>query len=95
MYLDNKELVKQFFFIQTLLHLHITLYLSVGYLLCKVIFEIENRKIYLKAKINDFEKGEHIETLSEIGFEDLDDFSINKTKIRMFTTLQWPRKNTK
>ncbi|MDK0978755.1 hypothetical protein P5F73_04545 [Clostridium perfringens] len=41
---------------------------------------LDGKKIKLKAKINDFEKGEHIETLSEIGFEDLDDFNIKKTK---------------
>ena len=75
MYLDNKELVKQFFYTNIYYTLPVCEIPS-----GKVIFEIENRKIYLKVKLNDFEKGEHIETLSEIGFEDLDDFSINKTK---------------
>ena len=78
-YLDNKELVKQFFYTNIAPFTYYTLPVY-GIPAGNVIFEIENRKIYLKAKINDFEKGEHIETLSEIGFEDLDDFSINKTK---------------
>ncbi|HAT4307380.1 hypothetical protein [Clostridium perfringens] len=78
-YLDNKELVKQFFYTNIAPFTYYTLpvcEIHSG----KVIFEIGNRKIYLKVKLNDFEKGEHIETLSEIDFEDLDDFSINKTK---------------
>ncbi|WP_283704231.1 hypothetical protein [Clostridium perfringens] len=78
-YLDNKELLKQFFYTNIAPFTYYTLPVC-GIPAGKVIFEIENRKIYLKAKLNDFEKGEHIETLSEIGFEDLDDFSINKTK---------------
>lgn len=78
-YLDNKELVKQFFYTNIAPFTYYTLPVC-GIPAGKVIFEIENRKIYLKAKLNDFEKGEHIETLSEIGFEDLDDFNIKKTK---------------
>ncbi|MGG7207687.1 hypothetical protein ACSW96_09580 [Clostridium perfringens] len=78
-YLDNKELVKQFFYTNIAPFTYYTLPVC-GIPAGKVIFEIENRKIYLKAKLNDFEQGEHIETLSEIGFEDLDDFNIKKTK---------------
>lgn len=78
-YLDNKELAKQFFYTNIAPFTYYTLPVC-GIPAGKVIFEIENRKIYLKAKLNDFEQGEHIETLSEIDFEDLEDFSINKTK---------------
>lgn len=78
-YLDNKELVKQFFYSNISPFTYYTLPVC-GIPAGRVIFEIENRKIYLKVKLNDFEKGEYIETLSEIGFEDLDDFKIKKTK---------------
>ena len=71
-YLDNKELAKQFFYTNIAPFTYYTLPVC-GIPAGKVIFEIENRKIYLKAKLNDFEQGEHIETLSEIDFEDLED----------------------
>lgn len=52
-YLDNKELVKQFFYTNIAPFTYYTLpvcEIHSG----KVIFEIGNRKIYLKVKLNDF-----------------------------------------
>lgn len=78
-YMDNKELAKQFVFYNIT---SITDYMlpSKGLPTGPLIFEINNKKIYLKVKYNDFEHGEVIDTISEIDFNDIDDFDISKTK---------------
>lgn len=78
-YMDNKELAKQFVFYNIA---PITDYMlpAKGLPTGPLIFEINNKKIYLKVKYNDFEHGEVIDTISEINFNEIDDFNIIQTK---------------